>query len=80
LIGILGRDAFPKDKVNDAQALVEKGMGLKRNGKMRPSEWWPEGRGASQSRRSGTEDVMVIAMAGRSGRRKRGWRRARGIR
>ncbi len=32
--GISCRDAFPKDKVNDAKALVEKGMGLKRNGKI----------------------------------------------
>jgi hypothetical protein len=31
--GISCRDAFLKDKVNNAKALVEKGMGLKRNGK-----------------------------------------------
>jgi hypothetical protein len=28
------RDAFPKDKVTEAKALVDKGMGLKRNGKI----------------------------------------------
>ena len=32
--GISCRDAFPKDKVNDAKALVDKGMGLKRSGKI----------------------------------------------
>ena len=32
--GISCRDAFPKDKVNDAKALVEKGMSLKRSGKI----------------------------------------------
>ncbi len=32
--GISCRGAFPKDKVNDAKALVEKGMDLKRNGKI----------------------------------------------
>jgi hypothetical protein len=32
--GISCRDAFPKDKVTEAKALVEKGMGLKRNGKI----------------------------------------------
>jgi hypothetical protein len=32
--GISCRDAFPKDKVSDAKALVDKGMGLKRNGKI----------------------------------------------
>ncbi len=32
--GISCRDAFPKNKVTEAKALVEKGMGLKRNGKI----------------------------------------------
>jgi hypothetical protein len=32
--GISCSDAFSKDKVNDAKALVEKDMGLKRNGKI----------------------------------------------
>jgi hypothetical protein len=32
--GISCRDAFPKDKVTEAKALVDKGMGLKRNGKI----------------------------------------------
>ncbi len=34
--GISCRDAFPKDKVSDAKSLVDKGMGLKRNGKIAP--------------------------------------------
>ncbi len=34
MVGISCRDAFPKDKVTEAKALVEKGMGLKRNGKI----------------------------------------------
>ncbi len=33
------RDAFPKDKVNDAKALVEKSMGLKGVAREWPSEW-----------------------------------------
>ncbi len=32
--GISCRDAFPKDKVNDAKVLVEKGIGLKRSNKI----------------------------------------------
>jgi hypothetical protein len=78
--GILCRDAFLKDKVNNAKSLVEKGMGLKRNGKIAAFRVVARGLGCIPVLEAKYRDVMAAAMAGRFGRRKRGWRRARGDR
>jgi hypothetical protein len=59
--GISCRDAFPKDKVNDAKALVEKSIGLKGLARYVVAfRVVPEGRDAPRSWRPDTKDVLAI--------------------